>query len=76
MGSEGVFTHDVLPRIRAGHPVLSIITHEWERVQNDLIDSSEELGRRLLSWSSANRSIQELVEDEDGIQEWVDLLIN
>jgi len=75
MGREGVFTHDVLPRIRAGHPVLSIITHEWERVQNDLIDSSEELGRRLLSWSSANRSIQELVEDEDGIQEWVDLTI-
>ena len=44
------YSHDILPRIRADHLVLSV-THEWERLTNMLIDASEELDRRLLRWS-------------------------
>ena len=75
MPEPSVFTHDVLPRIRAGHGVLSIVTHEWERVQNHLLDASEQLNRRLLSWSSADPSIQELVENE-GVLGWDPLVID
>ncbi|SVD92158.1 uncharacterized protein METZ01_LOCUS445012, partial [marine metagenome] len=75
VAKQSVFTHDIIPRIRAGHSVLSIVTHEWERVQNDLIVASERLDRRLLAWSSANNAIQELLE-EDGDLRWDNLKIN
>ena len=48
MAKDSVFTHDILPRIRADHPVISVITHEWERLNNMLLDASEELDRKLL----------------------------
>ena len=75
MAKQSVFTHDILPRIRAGHNVLSIVTHEWERVQQDLLDASEQLNRRLLAWSSADSAIQ-ILEEEDGILAWRNLKIN
>jgi len=73
MAKQSVFTHDILPRIRADHPVLSVITHEWERLTNMLIDASEELGRRLLRWSNAHMRIEELIADENGDLSWEDL---
>ena len=75
MTKQSVFTHDILPRIRAGHSVLSIVTHEWERVQNDLLDASIRLDRRLLAWSSASSTIQILEEEDDGYF-WNELKIN
>ena len=73
MAKQSVFTHDILPRIRADHPVLSVITHEWERLTNMLIDASEELDRRLLRWSNAHMRIEELITDEEGGLSWHDL---
>ena len=45
MASPSVFTHDILPRIRAGHPVLSIVTHEWERVEGNLLVAGDVLNQ-------------------------------
>ena len=70
MAKDTVFTHDILPRIRADHPVISVITHEWERLNNMLLDASEEKDRMLLRWSSANRFIEEFDMEE---QMWVNL---
>ena len=61
MAKQSVFTHDILPRIRADHPVLSVITHEWERLANMLTIACEKLDRRLLRWSNANMRIEELI---------------
>ena len=68
MAKESVFTHDILPRIRADHPVLSVVTHEWERVQSMLLDASEKLDRKLLRWSNAHNRIEEMTE-----YGWLDL---
>ena len=73
MAKQSVFTHDILPRIRADHPVLSVITHEWERLTNMLIDASDELDRRLLRWSNAHMRIEELITEEEGGLSWHDL---
>jgi SpoVK/Ycf46/Vps4 family AAA+-type ATPase len=70
---KSVFTHDILPRIQAGHPVLSIITHEWEVLRNRLLDVSESLNRRFLRWSTAHRFIREYITDSEGRGRWEDL---
>ena len=75
MAKPSIFTHDILPRINAGHNVLSIVTHEWERVEQDLISVSDKLGRRLLSWSSADNAIKVFEKDENGEMSWVNLKI-
>ncbi len=64
MASPSVFTHDILPRIRAGHPVLSIVTHEWERVEGNLLVAGDVLNRRVFKWTSANPRLLENVDDE------------
>lgn len=64
----------LLPRLRAGHPVVSVITHEWERMQNELRQTADALDRRLLRWSSASNRIQELRTDDHGILDWHPLL--
>ena len=74
MAAPSVFTHDILPRIQAGHHVLSIVTHEWERVQNMLLDAGDVLNRRLLKWTSSNPKIMEL-KDVDGYEKWVNLFL-
>ncbi|MAU25120.1 MAG: hypothetical protein CL706_06900 [Chloroflexi bacterium] len=51
---DSVFTHDILPRIQAHYPVISIVSHEWERIQSNLIAACKELGRDLITWSSAS----------------------
>ena len=51
---DQVFTHDILPRIQAHYPVISIVSHEWERIQSNLIAACKELGRDLITWSSAS----------------------
>lgn len=63
----------LLPRLRAGHPVVSIISHEWERVQQILNNSSKTLGRRLIRWSSADSRLLEL-RKENGVKDWLPLL--
>jgi len=63
----------LLPRLRAGHPVISIISHEWERIQQILMDTSKALNRRLLRWSSADSSILEL-RKIDNVLDWHPLL--
>lgn len=50
----------LLPRLRAGHPVVSIVSYEWERVQEILRNSANSLNRRLLRWSSASGALFEL----------------
>ena len=72
MAKQSVFTHDILPRIRADHPVLSVITHEWERLANMLTIACEKLDRRLLRWSNANMRIEELIANDAGYS-WHDL---
>lgn len=62
MAKQSVFTHDILPRIRADHPVLSVVTHEWERVQSMLLEASEALDRKLLRWSNAHNRIEVMGE--------------
>ena len=62
----------LLPRLRAGHPVVSIVSHEWERIQQILINSSTKLERKLLRWSSASPNILEL-RSEDGVRDWYPL---
>jgi len=65
--------NQLLPRLRAGHPIVSIISHEWERVQQILMNSSNALNRRLIRWSSADARLLELRE-EDGVKDWLPLL--
>ena len=64
----------LLPRLRAGHPVVSVITHEWERMQDQLRQTAQALNRRLLRWSSASNRVLELRTDEEGILDWHPLL--
>ena len=73
MSRKSVFTHDILPRIQAGHPVLSIITHEWEVLRNRLLDVSEAMERKLLRWSTAHPHILEHFTDSKGFGGWRDL---
>ena len=60
--------NQLLPRLRAGHPIVSIISHEWERVQQILMNSSNALNRRLIRWSSADARLLEL-RVEDGVKD-------
>lgn len=55
----------LLPRLRAGHPVVSIVSHEWERVQEILRNSANSLNRSLLRWSSADGNLLELRKEVD-----------
>lgn len=62
----------MLPRLRAGHPVVSIVSHEWERVQEILRNSANKLNRRLLRWSSASGHVLELRSEND-VMDWYPL---
>ena len=68
MAADDIFTDDIVPRIRAGHRVLSIVTHEWERVEMMLIDAAEDLNQTLLKWTSASESIIEFNWETGGWQ--------
>jgi len=61
-------TEEILDRIEADHHVLSIVTHEWQRVESSLGNISVELGRRLFKWTSAQATLLEWNHNEG---EWV-----
>lgn len=55
----GSITDEILDRVEADHHVLSIVTHEWERVDSSLRKVADKLGRRLFKWTSAQASLLE-----------------
>ena len=60
---SAIFTDDILPRIQANHYVLSVVTYEWQRIQDELLDAGDELERRVFRWTSASPHVLEFSPD-------------